>query len=62
MYNMNGLSFAADGTIDATSTTAAQAGFEEWSVAVPDGGSTLVLLGSALSALAACRRSLAKKS
>jgi protein with PEP-CTERM/exosortase system signal len=62
MYNMNGLSFASDGTIDATTTTAAQAGFEEWSFAVPDGGSTLVLLGSAFTALAAGRRSLTKKS
>jgi hypothetical protein len=59
-YNLNGVHYTADGDL------AAQAGFEEWRSlngpnAVPDGGNTLMLLGSALTALAfvAGRRKLA---
>jgi len=56
LYNVNGLSFAADGTVDATTTTAAQAGFEEWSYCVPDGGATAILLGLGALGLAAASR------
>jgi hypothetical protein len=51
-YNLNGAHYQADVTGDA-----AEAGFEEWRAVVgpntstPDGGNTLVLLGSALLAL-----------
>ncbi|HZI31453.1 MAG TPA: hypothetical protein VFF11_03875, partial [Candidatus Binatia bacterium] len=45
-YNLNGVHYSADGDL------AAQAGYEEWravvGVGVPDGGTTLVLLGSVL--------------
>jgi len=49
-YNLNGVHYSADGDL------AAQAGFEEWRAlagpnAVPDGGNTLALLGSALTGL-----------
>ncbi len=61
-YNLNGLHYAADGY----DGTAADAGYEEWAALtgpnqVPDGGNTLLLLGSALTALAfvAGRRKLA---
>jgi hypothetical protein len=55
-YNLNGVHY------NATKGTGAEAGFEEWraltgpSVRVPDGGSTLMLLGSALGLLAWMRR------
>ena len=59
-YNLNGVHYTADGDL------AAQAGFEEWKAlvgpnAVPDGGNTLVLFGTAIAALGvlARRRSLA---
>jgi hypothetical protein len=46
-YNLNGVHYAAD------PGTSADAGFEEWRAftGVPDGGNSLVLLGSALTAL-----------
>jgi hypothetical protein len=46
-YNLNGVHYAAD------PGTGADAGFEEWRAlrGVPDGGNSLVLLGSALTAL-----------
>jgi hypothetical protein len=56
-YNLNGAHFQADVGGDA-----AEAGFEEWRAVVgpntstPDGGNTLVLLGSALLALGLVRR------
>jgi hypothetical protein len=63
-YNLNGLHYAADGY----DGTAADAGYEEWAAltgpnTVPDGGNTLALLGSALTALGfvAGRRKLAVK-
>jgi len=59
-YNLNGVHYTADGDL------AAQAGYEEWKAwtgpnQVPDGGNTLALLGSALTALGfvAGRRKLA---
>jgi len=56
-YNFNGEHYTADG-LDGTS---ADAGFEEWAALtgapVPDGGGTLVLLGSALAALGYVARS-----
>ena len=59
-YNLNGVHYTADGDL------AAQAGFEEWKALtgpnqVPDGGNTLVLFGTAISALGfvAGRRKLA---
>ena len=63
-FNQMGFHYNVDG--DQTVGTGAEAGFEEWAGLigpnfVPDGGSTLALLGSALTALAACRRSFAKK-
>jgi len=50
-YNLNGAQFAADDP--STLGLDASAGFEEWRavVEVPDGGNTLLLLGSALTAL-----------
>jgi hypothetical protein len=49
-YNLNGVHYTADGDL------AAEAGFEEWKAlvgpnAVPDGGNTLVLFGTAIAAL-----------
>lgn len=60
-YNLNGVHFAVDDP-----GTAAEAGYEEWravqgQTTVPDGGSTLMLLGMALSAVAAAGRSFGKK-
>jgi len=59
-YNLNGVHYTADGDL------AAEAGFEEWKAlvgpnAVPDGGNTLVLFGTAIAALGvlAGRRKLA---
>jgi len=55
-YNLNGVHLDADGNL------AAEAGYEEWratfkeGVSVPDGGATLILLGSALTALFGYRR------
>ena len=54
-YNLNGVHYTADGDL------AAEAGFEEWKALVgpnqvPDGGSTLVLFGTALAALGALAR------
>ena len=60
-YNLNGVHYSADKDL------AAESGYEEWRAVVgpqqvPDGGSTLVLLGTALTALSliASRRKLAK--
>ena len=56
-YNLNGAHFQADVGGDA-----AEAGFEEWravvgpNTSVPDGGNTLILLGSALLALGLASR------
>ena len=59
-YNLNGVHYTADGDL------AAQAGYEEWRAVtgpnqVPDGGNTLVLFGTAITALGilARRRQLA---
>ena len=59
-YNLNGVHYTADGDL------AAQAGYEEWRAVtgpnqVPDGGNTLVLFGTAITALGfvAGRRKLA---
>lgn len=55
-YNLNGVHYTADADL------AAEAGFEEWRAvqgstpSVPDGGSTLMLLGFALSGLGAAAR------
>jgi len=55
-YNLNGVHLEADGNL------AAEAGYEEWratfkeGVSVPDGGATLILLGSALTGLFGYRR------
>jgi hypothetical protein len=55
-YNLNGVHYTADADL------AAEAGYEEWRAAfgpgvnVPDGGATLILLGSALTALFGYRR------
>jgi len=55
-YNLNGVHITADGNL------AAEAGYEEWratfkeGVSVPDGGATLILLGSALTGLFGYRR------
>jgi len=66
-YNMDGDHYNADGDLVSTLGTGAEAGFEEWSAlvgpaSVPDGGSTMLLLGSALTGLAAVRRKLTLKS
>lgn len=67
-YTINGIHDPANDSAPGGSVNGAQsnAGFEEWSVltvAVPDGGSTLLLLGSSLTALGALagRRKLAKQ-
>jgi hypothetical protein len=57
-YNLNGAQIGSDNDIASVIGTGAEAGFEEWSAltgpaTVPDGGSTLVLLGSALASLGA---------
>jgi hypothetical protein len=61
-YNMNGDHWDANGDDPSTVGTGAEAGFEEWNAlvgpSVPDGSSTMLLLGSALTALAAVRRKL----
>ena len=50
-FNLDGANFASDDPT--TLGLDASAGFEEWRavVGVPDGGNTLVLLGSALASL-----------
>jgi hypothetical protein len=64
-YNLNGAQVGSDNDNSSVIGTGAEAGFEEWAALtgpnIPDGGSTLVLLGSALTVLAAGRRTLAKK-
>jgi len=59
-YNLNGVHYTAD------PGTSSDAGFEEWRAltsSVPDGGNTLALLGSAVTALGfvASRRKMAKQ-
>jgi hypothetical protein len=63
-FNLNGAQFAADDPTLVGLTS--EAGFEEWRAvvgSVPDGGSTLMLLGSALTALGFVRgrRTIASK-
>ena len=58
-YNLNGVHYGADGEAGATS------GFEEWRAVtgasqVPEGGSTVVMLGLALMGFAGIRRQLRK--
>jgi hypothetical protein len=56
-YNLNGVHYTADGDL------AAEAGYEEWRAVldinrVPDGGSTMIILGFAMVGLEALRRRL----
>jgi hypothetical protein len=56
-YNLNGLEYAADPDLGA------QAGYEEWKaveniVSVPDGGTTLAMIGIAITGLGVLRRKL----
>ena len=59
-YNLNGVHYSADYDPNDVNL-GAEAGFEEWravvgGTSVPDGGGTLILLGSALTALFGYRR------
>jgi hypothetical protein len=60
-YNLNGVHYSTDGDLGSTS------GYEEWRAvtgpqSVPDGGSTILLLGSALTAFRFMARRKSSKS